>query len=456
MLNLHYCGDVSDRKLIVAGDEVRIADYPLTGTYSHYLIWYRNVVSISSTDPESGALRHVCTGTLIYNDVVLTAAHCIHDVSVESTVVLVGCDNYLLATSDQIFKVASFSHPGFIYRGFTAQNDIALLFLSRCAKAVVPFPLLATQTSEQDATCTSVESVGFGKSERIPAHLFVPDGKMRALSHSQSVHSNFVCKAAFVRHTVQTEYKSKQVSKAAMDLLSHSITDNMGCYGGEETAVVHGYPCEGDSGGPVLNRATRALIGISSFSSESCGTLPNYFTRVGMYSSWIKAEISKRKRLVCAGDRAVDNIFVTGTPSSRILSEPRNEPTPESDQALSNMTTAIQVSCTSEFTAINSALREPTVPLQDIRDGCVAYLRCIETATGTRTVDTANFLLDRFPSNLNEAMDAPLETKTMISRFLLCTSTYELFYKSLADESGVTPSYMATTPANAECKAVAV
>lgn len=70
-----------------------------------------------------------------------------------------------------------------------------------------------------------------------------------------------------------------QCKKAYID-----IQETMICAGDKGHAI-----CKGDSGGPLIDAQTKALIGIVSASSpRDCVKKPGIYTRVSGYIDWIK------------------------------------------------------------------------------------------------------------------------------------------------------------------------
>lgn len=415
-----------------------------------YILFYGCIaylVSVSSLDASSGFIRHVCSGTLIAHDLVLTAAHCIEDLTVESTIVVIGSEH-----NNTKLSVSGFSHPGFKYQGFAARNDIALLFLSSCYETSVEFPRISLGKSNGDAQCTEIETISYGKSERIPSDLYVPDGKLRALSENQFIHSHSVCRTAFSEYITKTKFGRKYITETAKSLIDDSVPETIACYGGESTALKTGFTCEGDSGGPVLNKATGEIIGVSSFTSDVCGTLPNYFTRVSNYTDWIRTEALRKGPLNCNRNDSLKYLSSDDTSAQeRKLATILQKKVHDIASLLFTIHDSVDNECTRYFGDLNQLLVSTTSTSRAVTDECGSFLSCMSNASGISPTDLTNNLLHAFPSNLEGTEGIPYTTRKLVSRILLCTSAIELFFESVQTEAEINASYMDNAPAKTEC-----
>ena len=415
------------------------------------------VVSISSIENGIQNFRHICTGALINPDVVLTAAHCIHELDLRNLMVIVGLDDYTKATKANMYSVVAYSNPGFRYQGYTAVNDIALLFLANCAKnESITFPKLATGEKLEESTCSPVQPLGYGKNEQIPNQFYTSNGKLRTFSSPQKTHSREVCLSAFINHSINTVLKDEAITQTTTDLLRHSIPESVGCYGGDSSEP--GYPCDGDSGGPVINKDTNTLIGVTSFSSEICGTMPNYYTQVGKYASWIKSEIARKKRIICSKDfKSIDTIFngkVDDPLVERIKTRKLVSLIVAPGAIVDILMNVTKSSCNVQYNRLNDLLIRPEIAPSNIRMTCAGFLKCIDNfSKNIGYKDMANVLLETYPTSINEIADISIDDdeKKAMSRLLLCTSEYELFYQNIYDETFINQSYFATV---GECRIV--
>jgi hypothetical protein len=394
-----------------------------------------------------GEQKHICTGTLIRRNAVLTAAHCIYHLSNDELFVTRGRKYELVEN----YRVTSVVHPGFHFQQFATKDDIALVFLDNCVSGNILFPIIAVGSDQKAPTCAPVNTYGYGRNEIIPQHLFVSDGNMRSLTRGQRFHSDQLCRDAFSYFTLETLFQSVSVTDSLRSLIFDSIDDSLGCYGGDPVAQAHGYPCEGDSGGPVIDADAGILVGVTSFSSEECGTLPNYFTQVGKYSSWIADELQKLLGS-CDDDNDLSYLF-DGRKLEQVKKArgiPIRKP-PQTHPLLELITNTAQEPCAPTMELLDEALQNPSVPTKDIQSLCSAFLICVEEGTAMPAVHITTALLSMFPSEV-EDIDQPHITKKGISRLLLCSSGYESFYENWHSEADITFRYMQLETARNECK----
>lgn len=245
---------------IVGGDQVSDqSDYP----------WMVSLKYQSSK-------QHFCAGTLINEQWVMTAAHCVVDQTANKIIATVG--EYNLSSnpdtnSTNIIKIII--HPAFDEKTFN--NDIALLKLSETLAQETVSRLSSTETT-QSISVDNITATAIGWGSTL-AYASTSDGQDIPVSYPN------------ILRQVTLPLLSSQSCKDVMP----STTDNMICAGD----VINGGldSCQGDSGGPLLvESATAAIqqqIGIVSF-GQGCAQpqTAGVYTKVSNYQDWIEASIT--------------------------------------------------------------------------------------------------------------------------------------------------------------------
>jgi secreted trypsin-like serine protease len=242
------------RASIIGGDVASIADFP----------------SLAFIAAEDGAGQGFsCTGTVISPRLILTAAHCVENLSTGGFtpageyLVLTGRANPHQAGQGDVFRVKS-TH---VFPGFDpgpAHGDAALLVLT--GPTVAPAISLATAA---DGTLYAggapVLLAGWGLTS---ASAGAPPDNL----HSTA---NVVLDPSSCKARTRSFYRpySTGLQMCTSDPPDHA---NGGCFG--------------DSGGPVIahrDDGTAVEIGVTSTGGPSCSTkLPNIFTRADRVSAW--------------------------------------------------------------------------------------------------------------------------------------------------------------------------
>jgi secreted trypsin-like serine protease len=232
--------------------------------------WYDAVVSLHETSPTGVYVYPFCTGTLIAEDVVLTAAHCLdvgrrkpRTMSPDSLMIYIGIspveafNNGTLSFNDFLYVSETKIHKA--YDSWALVNDIAILRLAQPVPSSVATPLPALPAAEGFTSSdigTTLNFAGFGQ-----------DGVGDDANSGVRLEVNHV--------------------------LGSLGCDVAGCPTPGDAATQIAYtneigPCFGDSGGPAFIFRNNApyVGGITSYGDADCAVY-GVSTRVDAYEAWI-------------------------------------------------------------------------------------------------------------------------------------------------------------------------
>jgi MYXO-CTERM domain-containing protein len=207
-----------------------------------------SVVSIA-TSLDASSVPELCTGTIIAPRVVLTAGHC--TLGQYPSALIVGLGPNALYPTSTLAVAAVVTYPGFSGSegDIEAGLDLGVLVLAEDA-AVASVPLYAGSSSA--LVGTSLDLVGYGLSD-------ASDDDTRGTRREGSVVVGGACSAL---------------------LAFGDATSNA---------------CHGDSGGPLLVRASdgsESIAGVVSFGDDLHCATPSFAVRVDRYAAWIASVIA--------------------------------------------------------------------------------------------------------------------------------------------------------------------
>jgi len=211
----------------------------------------------------------MCSGTLIDQLVVLTAAHCVY--GYRNFQIEVGGDQ--LETGERIGVAASWYHPRFDRRRL--RNDIALLHLTQPAN-VSELGILDPGFRLNNNTRMTIAGWGDDQNGETTEYL----------------------------NLLEVSQQTAAAQEAYGPAFQPKVMIAAGHYFNDED--IYGGGCHGDSGGPLFverNDGARIVVGVTSYgSAEGCTAYkPTVFSRMSFYHGLVIAAMASLKQRV-AGD----------------------------------------------------------------------------------------------------------------------------------------------------------
>lgn len=248
---------------IINGNVTSTSTYPYIG-----------VLIINRLSEPSNSVEYFCGGTLLNEQYVLTAAHCVYTNNpseFENLEVVFNVDNI----KDDIFsRTNAYAAAEIYYRNEfkpddNFQNDIAVI-------------KLATPVSENVVSSRDFVKLALDENYRVENQPFSVIGYGKTGPDEDS---------SDTLQTVQVKYA--QPKQCDGIFAGGSISDSQICVTGEVVNNLQSGVCGGDSGGPLLyeDNGTLYQSGIVSFGPKQCGdtnvSIQSVYTETYDYSDWL-------------------------------------------------------------------------------------------------------------------------------------------------------------------------
>ena len=256
----------------VYGHSAEIAPYIVNGVDAN-IFDYPSYASLHYEDANGGHTNSFCGATIINNEFILTAAHCLvgEQRSLDQLRVAPRLDDENNYRSNIYPRAQAVYFPSTYVNSASElwPDDIAIIRLETPLAVGNLYNVLSFGQDGQTISGGTIKVIGHGYTEPNVV------GGSNLLETELILVSNSTCKLS-----LSTSKKNK-------------LTDKQLCFDGSRTGDYKNATCNGDSGGPVYwdSGSGYKQVGITSFGLDQCGltteTFTSVFTDVYDYHAWI-------------------------------------------------------------------------------------------------------------------------------------------------------------------------
>jgi secreted trypsin-like serine protease len=386
LLQVVFFINISPATAVVNGSEILDAD--ITKPWVAQIYYAESAADYSK--PE-----FICSGSLISNNKVLTAAHCVLD----KGFYFVTLGARTINSDARLLEVESvWRNPRYSERKIV--NDIGVLKLTNPVLNVSPIPLASNSMTKRIDAAKSYTVYGWGLDQNKSPAVYLKTAKLT---------------------------NQDKVAKSKMIKWGYSTTTMLAAGNYLKNEKIYAGVCNGDSGGPLVSRidGVETLIGVTSWGITDrdgyCDLgYPSVFSRVTYFLKDIDAGVSTAERSATDNNRAAPSHTVKPsiTGSARVGSVITCD-----TGRWSTNTTTITYKWTSPWSAVNSTSKSLQIKESDAGQ----TFTCIVTGsskTASLPVTTASVSVPSKPLSSSNAYISGIESQGEIKSgtVALCAS----------------------------------